>query len=100
MPQAVQEVEPLLRAHRLGQGQRPTRHRLPECVHHLPPKDGHHHAGREEKSLAHRDPLPRWGQPTPCHEAVYVGMEDQRLTPGVERGEDARLRPEILGVGQ
>ena len=40
------------------------------------------------------------GQPAPCHEAVDVGMEDQRLTPGVERCEDARLRPEIRGVGQ
>jgi len=80
VPQAVQEVEPLLRAHRLGQGQRPTRHRLPECVHQLPPKDGHHHAGWEEKSMAHRDPLPVRGQPTARHQTVHVEMQTTTVT--------------------
>jgi hypothetical protein len=31
---------------------------------------------------------------------MEMGMEHQGLTPGVQGGEDARLRPEILGVGQ
>ena len=54
--------------------------------------------------MAHRDPLPRWGQPTPRHEAMHVGMQHQRLAPGVESGvecdEDARLGPERLRVRQ
>ena len=48
--------------------------------------------------MAHRDPLPRWGQPTPRHEAMHVGMQHQRLTPGVERRNDPRLRAQIRGV--
>jgi hypothetical protein len=65
MASAVQEVEPRLRAHRLGQGQRATPQGLPERRHPLPPKDGHAHAGREQKPVAHRHPLPRRGQPPP-----------------------------------
>jgi hypothetical protein len=50
--------------------------------------------------MAHRDPLPRRGQPTPRDQAVEVRMQHQGLAPGVQHRKDARLRPEILGVCQ
>ena len=31
---------------------------------------------------------------------MHMGMQHQGLAPGMERGEDAGLRPEILGVRQ
>ena len=36
----------------------------------------------------------------PRDEAVHVRVQDQRLTPGVQRREDARLCPKILWVRQ
>ena len=50
--------------------------------------------------MAHRHPLPRRGQPTPCDQAVEVRMQHQGLAPGVERGDDPRLRTQILRVRQ
>jgi hypothetical protein len=44
--QAVQEVDHLLRPHRLRQGEHPTGTGLPDRVHQLPPTDGHHHPRR------------------------------------------------------
>ena len=98
--QAVQEVEPLLRAHRRGQSQRPARQGLPDGRHHLAPKHGHDHPGGQQKPVADGYPRARWGSPTPRDEAVHVRVQDQRLTPGVQRREDARLCPKILGVRQ
>jgi len=98
--QAVQEVEHLLRSHRLRQGQRATRQGLPERRHHLPPKDRHDHPCRQEKPIVHRLPVPIWRQATACDQTMHMGMQHQGLAPGVERSNDPRLRAEILGVRQ
>jgi hypothetical protein len=100
MAQAVQKVKHLLRAHRLGQGQRTTHKGLPDRRHHLPPKDGHDHPCREQKPVAHGLPVSIRSQPTAGDQTMEMWMQHQGLTPGMQRREDARLRPKILGVRQ
>jgi hypothetical protein len=98
--QAVQEVEELLRSHRLGEAQLATRAGLPDGGEHLAPKYRHHHPCRQQKPMAYGHPLPHWGQPTSGNQAVHVRVQDQRLTPGVQGRNDAGLGIEILWVRQ
>ena len=46
--------------------------------------------------MAHRDPAPLGSAP-PRHEAMHVGMQHQRLTPGVERREEPGCAPRYCG---
>ena len=68
------------------------RQRLPDRGQQLAPKHRHDHPYREQKAVADGLPLPVRGPPPACHETVHVRMQHQGLTPGVQRGEDARLR--------
>ena len=55
---------------------------------------------RATKTRCGQPPKSPLGFAPPCDEAVHVRVQDQRLTPGVQRREDARLCPKILGVRQ
>ena len=92
---SVQEVEPLLRAHRRGRANAP-RAKVCRMAATIAPKHGHdHRAGN--KNRCGRLPKSPLGFAHPRDEAVHVRVQDQRLTPGVQRREDARLCPKILG---
>jgi len=66
----------------------------------LAPKDRHHHAYRQQKAMAHGVPVPRVGEPTARHQTVEMRMHHQRLTPGMERGDEARTGAQILRVAK
>ena len=95
--QTVHEVDEWLRSHRFGQDQCSTCAGLVDRGHHLAPKDRHHHPCREEKPVVHCHPLPRRGQPTPCHKTMAMWRQQQGLTPRVQRGDDPWWRAPIRG---
>ena len=69
---------------------------LPDRAEHCAAQHRHHHARRQHKAVAHRDPLPRWGQPAPGDQTVQVRGQHQSLTPGVQCRDDPRLSTAIL----
>ena len=100
LAQTIEPIEHLLGMHRLRQDERVLGHGLPEGTKHFAPKHRHDDPHGQQEAVPHGDPLPRWAQPASCDETVHVGMQHQGLTPGVQRRDDARLRPEIRGVCQ
>ena len=50
--------------------------------------------------MMHCFPVPVWCQSTARDQTMHMGMQHQGLAPGMQRGDDAGLRPEILGVPQ
>ena len=96
MPHAIEQIEERLRPHALGQRELLTRQGLRDGGEQLAPQDCHDHAHRQQKAVADRLPLPVWGQPATRHQTVDMRVQNQGLTPRVQRREDARLRPEIL----
>ena len=100
MAQPRQEIEERLRPEPLGQGEVCTRPRLTDRRQQLPPEHRHDDPCWEQKPVAHGLPLPVRGAPTAGHETVHMRMQHQGLAPGVERGDEARLRAAVLGVRQ
>ena len=66
----------------------------------LAPKHRHDDACGEQKAVADGLPGPVRRPPTAGHQTVHMRMQHQGLAPGVQRGDDARLGAEVLGVRQ
>ena len=65
-----------------------------------PPEVAREHPDRQEESGAAGDPTGAVVcEPAAGDDAVQVGMMDERLTPGMEHGEEADLGAEVAGVG-
>jgi hypothetical protein len=71
---------------------------LLQLVKQPAPEEAREHAHGEEEAGATRDPLRAVRREAPTgHDAVQMEMVDQRLSPGVQHGEDADRRTEMGG---
>jgi len=72
-----------------------------ECGQEETSEESRQHPDGEKEPRAARDP-PRAveGRSAAGHDAVQMRMMDERLSPGVEDGEEADLRPEVARVGR
>src|SRR5262245_9633761 len=81
--QAVQEVEQLLRTHRLEKGKRPVCQGVADGREHLAPKHRHDDPRREDKGVPDGRPVCRRGPPPTGDQTVDVPMEHEGLAPRV-----------------
>ena len=63
-------------------------------------KDRHEHAGGEQCLPFQRDKPPLGVDPSRRDQTMDMRMDAQVSSPGVQGGNDSRLRSEILGVGE
>ena len=98
--QAVRQVQKRLRAQRLRQGEGAALPGRTQRGEELAPKDRHGHAHRQQEPVAYRLPLPIGGQATARHQTVDMGVEHERLPPGMQRRNDPRLRAKVFRIRQ
>jgi hypothetical protein len=94
----VRRVVSVLPALAPGYLERPVHHPLADRRQELPPADCPDHPHGQEKPVAHSHPLTGHIQTHASHQTVEVRMQDQHLTPGMPRRDDAGPGTQIVRI--
>jgi len=95
-----QQTEQIMRAHAVWQSEQAIAEGLADEGDHLALVQGTHQAGREKVSLSGLAPVAFAIQATTGNQTVYVRVQDQCATPGMEGTDQARLGAEVPVITQ